>query len=326
MNHREITPVSFPIVIILGIAVASVGCMLITPDATTGDFGLCIPSPNLWTANVQLMRWLNIPFFLILSATLYFINKRYGLLKSGQPLWASIFFPLTCSNLLVSARFTSAPLIMAITLIVMISILESYKLKNATRNLFFAASSLAIGSMFDRAFLIFTVPVMLAAIVIKIFRFREVLAILAGFAAPYWIGIGLGLISPDDFRFLPLVSVISSRPDLPLFIMLIGLGILLLSGLILTLNNGIRLYAGNSRIRRFTNVVNLFGIAATIGLVLDFDNYAAYIGIINMWIALQIANLFSIWNLRRGMILFLIIQAIILIFAICFILNIYQRP
>ena len=98
--------------------------------------------------------------------------------------------------------------------------------------------------------------------------------------------------------------------------MLVGYGMLLTISLLLALNNGMKLYAGNAQIRSYNNVINIFGLTAVLGMLFDIDNITAYTGVFNLWVALQFGNLFTLWHLHKAIWLFWIIQISIVVFAV----------
>ncbi len=74
-----------------------------------------------------------------------------------------------------------------------------FKQRNATRELFAIATILSLGTMVQYAF-IFMIPAYIAiAASLKCLRFKETIAFILGLVAPYWVGVGLGIIPLSDF-------------------------------------------------------------------------------------------------------------------------------
>ena len=48
----------------------------------------------------------------------------------------------------------------------------------------------------------------------------------------------------------------------------------------------------------------------------DIDNICAYLGVLNLWIGLQFANFFTLWNLHKPVWIFWSIQLLLLAFSI----------
>lgn len=158
--------------------------------------------------------------------------------------------------------------------------------------------------------------VFLSLFAMKAMRFKEFLALGLGAIAPYWIAFGLGLVNPLEIRIPnPQPIFIYGLPE-HFFLPALGCAFMLLCTLMLTLTNGLLLYAGNAEIRSYINVFNIFGITAAIAAPFDVANLAAYTGVFYLWAALQFALFFTLRNAPRPRIIFLIIQALILIYGI----------
>lgn len=301
MNQRVLTPGLLLTILLLSLAIMMGGATFL-PVAPAIKTGLA-----LTTAPVALPAgvWNSVAGIagtIALCGILFLINKRYSLLKTGQPLWFFMTLPILSTLLPASTSFNSSQVVMGVILIAVIALYESYKLRNATRNIFFAASCLSIVSFWQYG-VIFFIPAIIASLfAVHVARFKEIIALLMGLAAPYWIVIGFGMVhNPDyyrDFAIPRLHPLPVEGLQTDIFPLAVTVGIMMLTALLLTLYNGIKLYAGNSRIRNFNNVINLLGLSAAIAMVVDTANYRAYCGVFAMWVAIQFGNLFTLWSLR----------------------------
>ena len=327
MNQRVLTPGLLISILLLSLLMMIGGAALL-PCPQPQPTGLCrLASPVALPPGAQ-NAIIGILSTIGLCSVLFLINKRYGLLKTGQPFWFSFTLPVLSALLPASVFFNSSPVVMGVMLIALMALYESYKSNNATRNIFFAASCMAIGSFWQYSFILF-IPAMVASLfAMHIARLREFMALLLGLLAPYWIVLGFATpFYPDfylQFSFPHFSSLLISGLPTDIFPLAVTVGIMMLTALLLTLYNGIKLYAGNSRIRNFNNVVNLLGITASIGLIVDTGNFRAYCGIFAMWVALQLGNLFTLWGLRYPK--FLIRMILLLLFgaAVAQILYLYN--
>ena len=137
-----------------------------------------------------------------------------------------------------------------------------------------------------------------------------------GLIAVYWVLLGFGIVGIYDFHRPHLSTIFTTGVSREMFAVAVWSGVALLTALILSLYNGIKLYAGNSQIRGYNNVVNIFGLTAAVAAMCDIDNMTAYLGVFNIWVALQFANLFTLHTLHRPHWIFWLIQAVILSFAV----------
>lgn len=161
--------------------------------------------------------------------------------------------------------------------------------------------------MVQYAFLLMIPVYIVVGVLLQTMHFKEVMAFCMGLAAPFWVGIGLGLLPLDSFT-LPEFSIFFARPvGKDLFVLLINIGLTMLFSLIIGLNALVKLYAGNSRILILNNIIAVLGLASCIGIIVDFNNMTAYLGTFYFAAAFQIANLFTLWHIPRSKVVLSII-------------------
>lgn len=316
MNTRLITLAAMLTVAIMSAIMCVAACFILKPDpAASTDFGLVLPSPNLWDISPLWSEIINVAIIGLSAPAVFLINKHFSLLKSSLPFWALFYLPLICCNIFVSGRFTAGILLLPTVLAILVALFNSYRSRNATRSIFFIATCISIGSTVQQAFLPLLPASIIGTLIMKALHGKEIMALLLGLVAPYWVLTGFGIITPSDFSMPVLSPLFTSGISPEMVATATGTGVLFAIGLFLSLYNGIKLYAGNSRIRGCNNVVNVFGITATAAMIFDTANLTAYLGIFALWTGLQFANLFTLWNLPRPTWVFWIIQGCILAYA-----------
>ena len=328
MNRRVLYPAGmiWIILICLVLAAVSAGIDLMYPADTASaayrstDFGIALPSPNIWSFLPLWGELINVCSLAICALTLYLLNKQYSLIRTGQPLGASFLLPLTFANPAVSGRLTAAPVVMFLCLLIFSALFGSYRRRNSTRALFFVATCLSVGSMVEYAMIPFIFASFLGAFFLGSMRGKEFMALGLGLIAPYWVVIGLGLIDPLSMKLPHPHTIFTTIPDTETFLQLGLVTILTLAGIFLSLYNGIILYAGNTRVHRSILTVNTFGVIAMLSMWLDVTNIEAYTGIFYVWIAIQLANLFTLRELHRSVLTFWFIQLAIISTSLLFIL------
>ena len=292
------------------------GYLFLPPQNPAADFGLVFPSPELWKFPRLWSEVINVAVIALCAPACWIINKSFSLLKSSLPFWALFYLPLTCANPLVSGSLTGTALTLPTVLIMLPVLFSSYRSPNATRSVFFTATCISVGSMFQQAFLPLFLALIGSCIAMQILRFRELIAMFLGLIAPYWVMIGFGIISLDSFHLPHLSTIFTTQVSPHIYPMLVGAGLIFLIAFLLALNNGMKLYAGNAQIRSYNNVINIFGLTAVVAMLFDIDNITAYIGVFNLWVALQFGNLFTLWHLHKAIWMFWLIQISIVVFAV----------
>lgn len=170
--------------------------------------------------------------------------------------------------------------------------------------MFVIATFISVGSMIQYAFLPMIVAYIAAAIVMKVFRFKEFLAMLMGLIAPYWVGVGLGLIPLEWFSMPQITNLFDGYAGTSdMLLLIISVGIAVFCGVILGINNTIKLYAGNSQVNAMNLTISFVGVVCGICVVIDFSNMMAYLATLYFVIAVQVANVCALWNVKRERVL-----------------------
>lgn len=272
-----------------------------TTEALGGDMGICMPSPNLWVIP-PLWSWIaNLTMIVALAITLHLFNKSYQFIKSTDSVLPTAFLIMVGSCPWITLGINTSMLLVMVNIIALIVLFDCYRTRNATQQIFVVATMASLGSMFQYAFVFMLPAYIVIAVMMKCFRFREFIALLMGLVAPYWVGIGLGLIPLDSFT-LPTLSNLfagfATKQDL--LIGLLNIGLTAIVALFIALNSAVKLYAGNTQRRLYHNSVMVLGIVTMVALAFDFNNLTAYIGTIYMVAAVEYANLFALWHIRKA--------------------------
>lgn len=281
--------------------------------AISGDSGICLPSPNNWKIP-HFAGWLIGIALILLSAFLIAsANKKYNFIPEAQPILPLSLLILVACNPLTSSHLSTSTLLLFCNVLCFFIIISTYEERNATREFFIIATLPAIGAMVQYAFLVM-VPVYLGAgLLMKSFRLREFIAFLLGLITPYWIGVGLGLISPFAFK-LPdtLIIIGKGTVENDIFLSLISAGIMVVAGFIFSLYNGVKLFSRNSRLRCIHMSFNLMGYVTIAAIIFDFTNFAAYYSTLCLWTAIQLATFLHFYNIRRPQLALIVLLALFL--------------
>lgn len=266
----------------------------------SGELGICLPSPNLWPID-PLISWIaNAACTLILVVGAYVLNRHCNFIKATEPVLPAIFLILVASNPWINDYLCTSTLICGINLIAMAILFACYRRDNATQAMFVIGTLFSVGAMVEYAFIPYILPYALGAIVMKTFRIKEFLAMGMGIVAPYWVGVGLGLIDVSSFRLPEITNLFNgyARAEELIFLMA-SVGLAAFFGFILGLNNSIKLFAGNSRVYAMNLVINFVGVASAVCIIVDFTNMLAYMTTLYFTVAVQVANLCALWTIKR---------------------------
>lgn len=266
----------------------------------SGELGICLSSPNLWDIP-QLWSWIiNTAGIGLIAVGAFLLNRHYNFIRSTQPVLPALSLVLTASNPLITHHLSTSTLICAVNLMSLSVLFGCYRQRNATQQMFLIGTMFSVGSMIQYAFIPYILPYAIGAIMMKAFRIKEFLAMGMGIIAPYWVGVGLGIISPEWFKLPEITNLFNGFAQAPdLFLLMVSVGIASFFGLLLGLNNSIKLYAGNSRINALNMSISLVGVVSILCIIIDFSNMMAYIATLYFTVAVQVANLCALWHIRR---------------------------
>lgn len=286
---------------IASLAMAAVAFFVDAPNVLAGSMGVCLPSPNEWGLTAAWGWGLNLTLLMATVVTLYAVNKEFTVVQGSDTVLTGMFLIMATSNIWVSGMLSSSTLIALANLLCLLILFGCYRKRNSMQELFAIATILSLGSMIQYAF-IFMMPVYLAgAMLLKCFNLKSLTAFLMGVAAPYWVGAGLGIIPLDSFTMPTFTNLFDGyMTKSGLLIGLINVAVTAVIGLLLALNNSVRLYAGNTQRRLYNMVVNLLGLVCVICMTVDFNNMVAYMATLYLITSFQLANLFALWNINKG--------------------------
>ena len=287
-----------------GIAAAVVMLLLtlflFPPITSTGDLGLCLPSPNQWELP-RFAGWLlNAVFIFLSAAVMAATNKRFNFLQEADPIMSLSLLILLAAGCVSSATLSTSTILLLANTAGLYLLLSTYEERNAAREFFMLATIPAFGAMVQYAFLLLVPLHIFGGLMMKSFRIREFIAYVLGLLAPYWIVVGLGVIPPEAFRLPDTLTVISTAEvQNDLFLTLLATGLMALIGIVLAFYNGVRLFTRNSRLRGMHMTFNAMGILAVAAVIFDFTNFVAYFGLLALWVAIETATMLWLYNARN---------------------------
>ncbi|MDE5807582.1 MAG: hypothetical protein K2H76_05645, partial [Muribaculaceae bacterium] len=93
----------------------------------------------------------------------------------------------------------------------------------------------------------------------------------------------------------------------------LSVGITALIAILMALNNAVKLYAGNTQRRLYNNAIAVVGITCVAGMAMDVNNLPTYLATFYITVAVQFANTFALWNIRKPSLWLRIIAAVYVI-------------
>ena len=298
-NNFTAGPGSLTVGIVAAIIMITATVLLMPSLRPDFEQGLCLTLSNdLLTPRIGCtVNALLIGVAIILAVI---FNRKHSFVRSTEALLPTAMAVILASNP-VNTSYLGTPVVMLIVNLICLDIMmKSYNSQNATMQMFAVATYLSVGSMVQYAFLSLMLVYPIMAVMAKVLRIKETVAYLMGLIAPYWVGLGFGLISFSDFRLPQFLSNFPNADGNYLLMVFISLCTLALVGLALMLNNAMLIYTGNMRVRAFNNMINLLGFACGVFMLIDFDNFGAYVSTFCFAVSVQISNFFAMRRIPQS--------------------------
>lgn len=302
-SYRTAGSASIIISAVAAIAMIAATALLLPNLAPEGDYGICLPSPNLWEIPCAGIP-LNAILMMIAVGAAIIINRRYSFVKGTDGILPTSMAILLATNPINTSYFGTPILMLLVNLVCLNIMMKSYRTPNATMQMFSVATYLSLGSMVQYSFLPMMIIYPIMALMTKTLRLKEAIAYIMGLIAPYWVLIGFGIISPEECRIPHFLSIIPEYGSGYILFIFISLGMLAMTGLMMTLNNAMLIYSGNLKVRTFNNMITLLGVVCVACMLIDFENFQAYTSTFCFTTAVQISNFFAIRRIPKSRIWF----------------------
>lgn len=302
----------FAIALIVSLAIGAIAAATIPVPEARANAGICLPSPIMWQLPPLVSAIAGMALPVLISLAMILFNKRFNFIPSPGNLYAGAFLLMCFATPLCTRSLSSGSLMAAGTLwglwMLFAPGVNSPRQESAA-SMFIIGTIIALGSMVQYAFLMLIPVFAIGAIALKKFGLRELCAMGIGMIAPYWIGLGFGLISLEDFHLPQLSPIVYIDPG-DKIVTFVMLGFTAFIGVLTMVVNIMRIYRANSRIRATNTCVNIVGLMAILCICIDYTNAGAYAELLYLFTAFQIGNVLAYNPTSKGGIVLAVIAAV----------------
>ena len=252
----------------------------------------------------------NVVCLLATGGIMLALNRVFSYVRVVTRLFVSAFFLLQLAHPSGLVAFNAGTLLCLVTALAVMPLFASYQDRHSQRSIFLIFALVAAGSMFHYGFLALIPAFILGFLNMGVLNLKGVLAMLFGLVTPFWIVLGLGIVSPADFTAPRINGVWSltvqslSSPVLVLAALTAVLGIVLAVMNFYTIMN----------YRMQTRVYNAFFvfvlITAVIALCIDYGDVAVFLPLLSLMVGVQVAHAHTLHttnHLRYVFILLLVV-------------------
>lgn len=286
---------------VLSIAMCVVSFILGGSAGHLSSSGICFPSPDEWSLPTNLSFGLNLVIISGVVVGILILNKTYNFITTTDTVLQSSLLILICSNAFIDKGVNSSVLLGAVVVIIYFILFGCYRNKKSAPQLFIIGTLVSIAGLFQYAAIPYLLAVFFAAVVLKCMSFKGMVALGMGALTPYWILAGLGVIDLRELS-MPVLSTVFTYDFIEegYFLLWLNCGITALLFLSCSLYNAVSMYAGNTRRRLMNNSTLIFGLVSCLSIMFDIGNMVAYLTVLYLAWAVQLANLFALHNLKHG--------------------------
>ena len=289
------------------VAVTAVSLTLgIEPSSVQGE-GLFFSLRSTLIDRGPLSAAINVLCLLATGGILLALNKVFTFVRSMTHLFVSAFFLLQLAHPSGLVSLNAGTLLGLVGAVTLMPLFASFQDSHAQRSIFLIFALVATGVMFHYGFLMLIPVYLLGFANMRVLDFKGVLAMLIGLVTPYWIVLGLGIVSPMDAH-LPQWALME-RPQLTVqFGMALAtsaLGIVLMVMNLLTVVN----YRMQPRVYNISLMTILVMVIIT--LCLDYHDLAVFLPLLNLMVAVQMAQAYTLGASFRFRNLFILLFLVV---------------
>ena len=269
-----------------------------------GSPGILFPSAERWLSSPLSNHSVNSILILSGGILLLRINNLFSLIQK-HTLLPFLFFLLleVCSpslSLLCNGN------IMAVVLTtILFSFFSAYQQERA-QPAFLMMGIISLCTLFCPEFAYYIPLFIIGFAQIRYFTLKSLLGAFIGFATPFWILIGIGIMPFSglsalipDFTFHIPETLPFNDPQFWTIVLTALLGLFSGTATLYTTFNEKR------QTRAYNGFINLLSVYSAILLIIDYRNYTLYLPVLNMAVAMQAAFFFTNNTKKYGVVLFL---------------------
>ncbi len=250
---------------------------------------------------------INVLCLLATGGILLALNKVFTFVRSMTHLFVSAFFLLQLAHPSGLVSLNAGTLLGLMGAVTLMPLFASFQDSHAQRSIFLIFALVATGVMFHYGFLMLIPVYLLGFANMRVLDFKGVLAMLIGLVTPFWIVMGLGIASPSDAH-LPQWALME-RPQLTIqFGMALAtsaIGIALMVMNLLTVVN----YRMQPRVYNISLMIMLVMVIIT--LCLDYHDLAVFLPLLNLMVAVQMAQAYTLGASSRFRNLFVLLLMVV---------------
>ena len=218
------------------------------------------------------------------------LNKVFGYVRSVTHLFVSAFFLLQLANPAALVSFNAGTLLSLVTAVAAMPLFAAYQDKHSQRSIFLIFALVAAGCLFDYGFLVLIPAFLLGFLNMGVLNLKGVLAMLFGLVTPFWIILGLGIVSPADFVAPDMHGIWHLADDTATTLRLVLAAVTAVLGIVLAVVNLLTIMNYRRQPRVYNAFIVFVLVSVVIALCVDCGDVAVYLPLLNLTAGVQVAH------------------------------------
>jgi hypothetical protein len=214
------------------------------------------------------------------------LNKVFTFVRTMTRLSASAFFLLMMATPGALVSFNMGTVMCLIAAVTMMPLFASFQDRHAQHSIFLVFALTATGAMFHYAFLMLIPAYMIGFANMRALDAEGIIAMLIGLLTPFWIVLGLGFINLFDIALPQWHLLGKAHVDLLLAIA----AATAVGGITLAVMNLFTILNYRVQTRVYNIFLMILLVMTVIALGVDYHNLAVYLPLLNLLVALQVAQ------------------------------------
>ena len=261
------------------------------PPAVEGH-GVCFSFKGLLFADGTLSAAVNVLCLLMTGAVLLTVNKVFTFVRSLTHLTASAFYLLALANPSGLVAFNVGTLMCLLAAMTLPLLFSAYQDRHSQHRIFLVFALVATGCMFHYGFLALIPAYLLGFLYMGVLNLKGLLAMLFGLITPYWIVLGLGIVSPAE-ALAPQWLLMERLPMTPLVVLTASAAVL---GIVLAAMNLHTILNYRMQPRVYNAFLIILLVLTVVALLLDHRDMAVYLPLLSLMVAVQVAQAHTLRN------------------------------
>lgn len=299
------------------VAVAWVAYSLGAAPAGEGSGGFVFNLQRPLIANGLVSMAVNVASLLMVGALMLLLNKIFNFVRAVTSLPMAVFCLLQMAYPQSLTSFGAGSLLCLLFAFMLLLLFDSYQDKGVQGRIYMTFAIVSAGTMFRCAYALLIPVLLLGYLYLRALNFRGVVAMVLGLVTPWWIALGLGLVSYTDLM-LPQVEPIwlrvTRQPADLLMALATATAVL---GLVLVVMNLLRLlnYRLQTRVYNTFFVVTL--VLTVVAMGLDCRDLTSLLPLLNLTVAVQVAHAYTLSHFQYRYVFMLLLIAGCVASAVC---------